>query len=345
MASAKKIKMEDPIQFGASPAHATIVHLDRTAPKATESYDDAIMARIAAGGPKEFREVRISPALAQRMLDLNTKNRTLSPRQAAKNARAMQRGEWEENGETIKFSTDGQLIDGQHRLTAIIATGMTITLDVCFGLKPRAQRTLDTGRKRTVADQLSIENVPYSHHTSAAVKWLYTLVTGEPNIAIDAPEVESFLDQHPNLIDSVKLVCSNKKFRGSASLMSAIHYIGTEYQNAGALADKFVQVLRDGIPDTRYDNPKLDPAYKLREKYSGMRKLQPSRNAQLDDIIYAWNAFRVGRSVSQFRPSEGQLMTAFKPESLGIVVMQPSTPVLTVAKRQRRRLEAAKAAA
>ena len=75
----------------------------------------------------EFQE--ITPATAKAWLEEhNTKNRTIKKAHVARLAADMKQGRWVgENGESIKFDVDGRLADGQHRLAACVASGVTIT--------------------------------------------------------------------------------------------------------------------------------------------------------------------------------------------------------------------------
>ncbi|MBR1526588.1 MAG: hypothetical protein IJ640_08010, partial [Prevotella sp.] len=56
----------------------------------------------------------VTPAQARKWLaDMRT-NRAIKPRLVNRYARQMTRGNWHDNGETLKFDTNGKLCDGQH---------------------------------------------------------------------------------------------------------------------------------------------------------------------------------------------------------------------------------------
>ncbi len=64
---------------------------------------------------------KISPKIAQGFLDANTDNRKVSHLHVSQLAAEMTKGRWIENGVSIIFDeTQQRLIDGQHRLYAII---------------------------------------------------------------------------------------------------------------------------------------------------------------------------------------------------------------------------------
>lgn len=63
----------------------------------------------------------ITPEIAKTMLGENVNNRRISRDNVNLFAREIRNGEWRFNGEAIKFGKDGRLLDGQHRLLAVIA--------------------------------------------------------------------------------------------------------------------------------------------------------------------------------------------------------------------------------
>src|SRR5437588_12211091 len=72
----------------------------------------------------------ITPAKAGEMLDANTTNRPLSKAVVRSFAEAMRRGEWVVTHQGIAFDTAGVLVDGQHRLAAIIEADLPVDLTV-----------------------------------------------------------------------------------------------------------------------------------------------------------------------------------------------------------------------
>lgn len=81
----------------------------------------------------------ITPDIAKTMLGENVNNRRISHDNVNMFAREMRNGEWRFNGEAIKFSKDGRLLDGQHRLLAVIAADKPLTTLVIRGLEDETQ--------------------------------------------------------------------------------------------------------------------------------------------------------------------------------------------------------------
>src|SRR5699024_5095949 len=99
----------------------------------------------------------VTPEQATEWLALNTNNRKLREQQVTAMVRDIQSGNWEWNGDSIKFADDGTLLDGQHRLTAIVRSGQPIEMLVITGLGKHTQATMDTGTKRTGSDVLKLQ--------------------------------------------------------------------------------------------------------------------------------------------------------------------------------------------
>jgi hypothetical protein len=103
-------------------------------------------------------KVPITPALANRLIDLNAENnRNLKSSRVERYARDMRNGRWlDETGETLKVDTAGRIIDGNHRLHAVRLSGRTIVLDLCLGVPPDRIVVIDSLAPRTGADRLRV---------------------------------------------------------------------------------------------------------------------------------------------------------------------------------------------
>ena len=97
----------------------------------------------------------ITPEIAKTMLGENVNNRRISRDNVNLFAREIRNGEWRFNGEAIKFGKDGRLLDGQHRLLAVIAADKPLTTLVIRGLEDETQQTMDSGKTRTLGDVLT----------------------------------------------------------------------------------------------------------------------------------------------------------------------------------------------
>lgn len=104
--------------------------------------------------------VRVNREIAQHLLDdTNQANRFVSQQTVQAYARAMKAGKWRRNGETIKFSRTGKLIDGQHRLLAVVLANVMVEFEFRTGLDDDAVLTCDTGRKRSSVDVMGMQGL------------------------------------------------------------------------------------------------------------------------------------------------------------------------------------------
>lgn len=89
---------------------------------------------------------RIDPDKAAKYLAENTRNRKIKVKHITNLAKAMTQGEWQVNGDAIRFDSNGKVVDGQHRLHAIIQSGVAITTVVIRNLDPDTFHTIDTNK-------------------------------------------------------------------------------------------------------------------------------------------------------------------------------------------------------
>lgn len=112
----------------------------------------------------------ITPATAKDYLNANTNNRRVRKSRVAIYADAMRQGEWLMTGEPIVFSSDGSLINGQHRLAACIEADHPFTTVVVRGVGAEAYTYLDSGLARTVADVVTHDGVKNARMVAAAAR-------------------------------------------------------------------------------------------------------------------------------------------------------------------------------
>jgi hypothetical protein len=105
----------------------------------------------------KFKRVKIDPALAEKWLDTRHLNNRYTRKAKIRNyANDMLAGLWYENGDMIRLAVDGELLDGMHRLLAIIKANIEITLWVAFDVPKPAMETIDIGAVRSLNDHLKM---------------------------------------------------------------------------------------------------------------------------------------------------------------------------------------------
>jgi hypothetical protein len=183
----------------------------------------------------------------------NKKNRKLNERHMRQLRSAMLAGDWWMNGEAIIFSSDGNLLNGQHRLTAVIQSGCEICSMVVRGIQESAFRSLDGGRIRGTGEVLTMDGEKNANSLAAAVQALICFVDSGGNVSgssssgrkATASLTARVLDLHPYIRQSVIDMRRNTMFRSQHAAM--LHYLF--YLVSPSKAYEFASVLSDGHAD------------------------------------------------------------------------------------------------
>jgi len=112
----------------------------------------------------------ITPAMAKGYLSRNFNNRNLTKSHVAFLKSEILAGNYKLNGQSIVLGTTGRLLDGQHRLTAIVETGMAVQSVVMHDVDEGSFTTIDTGKQRGGCDALHIHGAKNSKHIASAIR-------------------------------------------------------------------------------------------------------------------------------------------------------------------------------
>jgi hypothetical protein len=111
------------------------------------------------------QEMLVSPEMARLWLKNNFRNRRMKEDTIKAYARDMRSGSWVFTHQGIAFNDRDELIDGQHRLSAIVLAGVSVRMMVTFGLPSQidgkeatTMDAVDRGATRSVGDQLKIQH-------------------------------------------------------------------------------------------------------------------------------------------------------------------------------------------
>lgn len=111
---------------------------------------------MTSGNRSDVKLVTITPEMAEIMLEKNIANRKVNQANVNRIAADMATGNYKVNGETIKISPNGEILDGQHRLLAAVKSGMTFKTYVVYNVERESIGTIDMGKGRSVADSLNV---------------------------------------------------------------------------------------------------------------------------------------------------------------------------------------------
>jgi len=110
------------------------------------------------GTLKEQRVEIITPADAWDMLQHNRAGRSIRQSHVEYLANEMKSGNWQLTHQGIAIDEKGNIIDGQHRLSAIIMADRSVALFVARNVPARRYQFIDCGIKRSIGDTLHISS-------------------------------------------------------------------------------------------------------------------------------------------------------------------------------------------
>ncbi len=258
--------------------------------------------RVKITGRVAAFQVEVTPELAKAWLGLNLKNRIPSRAKIGRFARMMKAGKWSLNGESVKFSSTGRLLDGQSRLLAIGQAGIPIILEVRGGLTDRAQESMDTGEARAHRHQLEMLGEKNPNEIAAALRliffWERGLVGSAGHVGNGARDITNTtiretLEKHPRVRESVGR-CLNLKALMPISAAAFFHYVFSSGDEKKA--NLFIERLTTGanLSDT-------SPVYLLRERLTQDRlaSAKMKKRDKFAMIIKAWNCFFAGKPMGK----------------------------------------------
>lgn len=245
-------------------------------------------------------QVEVTPAIARAWLTLNTGNRKPSKAKIRRFTAAMKAGTWILNGETIKFSITGRLLDGQSRLQAIVNAGVTVALEIRGALPDVAQKTMDCGELRKTSHTLEMLGEHNPNELAAALKmcWLFEkgMLGGNKfgdSAVLENSEVPALIARHPGIKASVgwaKQKADDVRLLMTISEMAFFHYLlGCIDVSA---RDKFLDELIDGESIS-----KSQPVYHARKLLMVARRdggAYSQARMRRFVVVKTWNASRAG---------------------------------------------------
>lgn len=251
--------------------------------------------------------VAVTPDLAGRWLARNSKNRTVRENIVRRYAIDMESGDWRWTGETIKFDRNGSLLDGQHRLRAIVSAGVSVPMLVVLGLEPEAQEDIDQGISRNFADILKLRGESHSVMLAAVILRVHRWEDGQRRSAMlygnasPARLLRTF-DSHPELRE---VAAEADRLRKRCDLTGAV--IGLTLWLFEDLDYEDSQFFFGRLADGQ-NLAKGDPIYELRRTLeAGVRDRKGERSQiyLLAITIKAWNAYRRGDPVGLLKWRQG----------------------------------------
>jgi len=227
----------------------------------------------------------IGPARAEEYLAANRGNRNIVQSHVAALARDIRNGQWMFNAQPICFSRSGRLLNGQHRLSAVLEADQPIEVLVMRGLPERAFETYDKQAKKAPAIDELFEDFGDKAliSASAVLLWRRELrPADEPDARPTASEIRAVVAGHPELLRLRGFSRKLARYGRSSALVYAAYRV---LRDDPALGQVFLNRL-----ETAANLPAGHIILRLRDRLIDLRKAD--QNTQVDEILDAWSRFR-----------------------------------------------------
>jgi hypothetical protein len=261
----------------------------------------------------------IFPEAAKTFLDIDNVKRTLRTNKVELFAKTMLSGKWRLINNGIAIDLNGDLVDGQHRMQAIVLADIPVEFYLHTGLEANVKTVIDTGTFRSLADSLKISG--FGGHGSmtnigAATRLLFMYETQPHMLPTMKKASNAFNVTHEEFVEFASALNKEKLFiaetlaqriqkqnRGfNRSAMSALLYMALlkDTYEAHAFAERLI---------TGVNLQPNDPELALRNQ---VIRIDARNSWHLLLYIKAWNARRAGRTMQFVRFREGEIVPTVK---------------------------------
>ena len=241
-----------------------------------------------------FGQVRISPACCSWVLDRNTGNRRRRITLVDYLSRQIIAGEWQgDHPQPIVFSVAGRLIDGQHRIFAILKANMEVTATVLCGSRDELREYIDTGISRTLEDRVSFDqDLGTNKRVGSIISAWMCLEKNKVHRVTPAEAMDTFNLHKEAILFAADFGKSHQKGITTSSVMVAA---GQMYERDGKKACEFTASLVN--PDGPVQQARMLRDYLLRAAGGG----SAAQRERYQKSVGCMKSHLEGRDVLQVR--------------------------------------------
>jgi hypothetical protein len=160
--------------------------------------------------------VFVDSATAAAWLKCNPDNRNLSPKTVEKYANYLRNNDWTFHHQGMAFASTNELIDGQHRLQAVVEANVALRTLVTFNLSKNSRESIDQLKARSPIDLLVLaghKNVNF--FVTGAISVMYG--RGSMNAKLSAKELDWWYTQYGEGIQfAIRHLCNKAQRKGVA---------------------------------------------------------------------------------------------------------------------------------
>lgn len=253
----------------------------------------------------------ITPSRAERWLDKNPKNRTMNKKRVLRLVKSIKSGQWQVNGEAITIANDGTLLNGQHRLQAVVMSKTPIKSYVIQGLPRSAMTTIDLGAPRTLGNHLQMaghKGAVFALASAVGICLDFQTGTYINNKEKTSPdEMLEFISNNKHILKAAEVYTHVDKAEFRELLAQSIS-IATYFLFCKINRDKAETFFHGLVKGTSLGEK--SPILKLRTELIGLRKqskhAELARQASLWYLCQAFQAYLDGSRVDRlpdYKPS------------------------------------------
>jgi hypothetical protein len=274
----------------------------------------------------------VTPDMALHLLTFNSDvNRPLKPGRVDAIANDIVSGFWAFNGNPVCFDYHGVLMNGQHRLNAVVKSGIAVHMQIYRGMNPDAIENMDQDLPRSTADLLhtSRRNIDNASTVLAVASILTKIDPALRNYGSSRPRLADFAWDNRDIfaplaswtstathgdlfINPTHPYAAGKQTRRavSASALGALVYVMTIHHGADR---ESVQTFWSDVISGTSTYPKMLPNIKSVRNYLrttapliqfGGGGTQPMLKV-FDTMIRAYNHWTVGETITRITPGRG----------------------------------------
>lgn len=258
-----------------------------------------------------IQKVLMTPSLAKKLLSTMVNNRNLNKNSLSKIIEDIETGQWvSNNGESIKINNEGRLMDGQHRLQAIINTNKPLEIYITFNCHINSINTVDTGAARTLYNVLKINNIKYYNTVGALIQSESVIIKGN---SVRYISQSTSVKSYPRIVELAKenadylnFVCkeSDKLYKKFSLISFSFYakYFNVLYKIDEDVCFSFFNQLADGIDAE-------SPIYLLRKALinDSSKSIKKMSNVEKEALfIKCWNHYVNGTDLKSLRWAAGR---------------------------------------
>jgi hypothetical protein len=198
---------------------------------------------------KETRKL-VTPGMALKWLRGNTINRKIRPSWVAEIAEDIVNGRWIENPAPIIFRPDGSILDGQHRLLAIVKANTPVYLTIVTDIKNPDDLlcVIDKVKRRSTADNMKLVNSRSISSSECAVA-RSVLKYGTRSKNIDDADINVLFTSYAEELDMASAAVCHRFSRPTLSTVVAVAVRALINGQAKPVVVSFLQAARTNSPD------------------------------------------------------------------------------------------------